>query len=313
MSPEQIRCEPVDQRSDLYSMGVSLYEMVTGKLPFRGHSNYSVMSAHLQETPQSPIAVRPDLPKGLSDIILMAMAKNPRDRFQTAEAFAAALRSVFPRSGGRSASPIPCGGARSAGRAGRFPRRRFRRRRRFRWRWLPPRNREPRRGVATEALTWLWAGFLVVGMLVAGGFYVPRVIKTHAGSRSAAPQSETQPTAQSANAPADAATPVTPAAADVPAAAPAPELLRCLLLRLLCLPRRPWRSVLLRLPERIAVSPRRAKSAEQGQRSGPGKGRPRSSTESQRRGRSQGRRTEGLGEAIRSADKSRGCDFRGLG
>ena len=60
-------------------MGVSLYEMVTGQLPFRGHSNYSVMSAHLQETPQPPIVLRPDLPKGLSDIILMAMAKDPKD------------------------------------------------------------------------------------------------------------------------------------------------------------------------------------------------------------------------------------------
>ena len=107
MSPEQVRCEPVDQRSDLYSMGVSLYEMVTGKLPFRGHSNYSVMSAHLQETPQPPIAVRPDLPKGLSDIILMAMAKNPPDRFQTAEAFAAALRSVFPAGAVVGVSPTP--------------------------------------------------------------------------------------------------------------------------------------------------------------------------------------------------------------
>lgn len=68
-------------------------------------------------------------------------------------------------------------------------------------------------------------GILVVGMLVAGGFYVPRVIKTHAGSRSAAPQSETQPVAQPADAstPADPATPVTPAAADAPAAPPTPD------------------------------------------------------------------------------------------
>ena len=59
MSPEQVRGEPVDQRSDLYSMGVSLYEMVTGQLPFRGHSNYSVMSAHLEEAPQPPIIRAP--------------------------------------------------------------------------------------------------------------------------------------------------------------------------------------------------------------------------------------------------------------
>ncbi len=108
MSPEQVRGEPVDQRSDLYSMGVSLYEMVTGQLPFRGHSNYSVMSAHLQEPPQPPIVLRPDLPKGLSDIILMAMAKDPKDRFQSAEAFSNALKSTMSGAAGAGiVSPIP--------------------------------------------------------------------------------------------------------------------------------------------------------------------------------------------------------------
>jgi serine/threonine-protein kinase len=218
MSPEQVRCEPVDQRSDLYSMGVSLYEMVTGKLPFRGHSNYSVMSAHLQETPQPPIAVRPDLPKGLSDIILMAMAKNPPDRFQTAEAFGAALRSVFPGGAAVAVSLTP-GAVRSPQVAPAAPAPQ-----------VPTQAAVPMAVVATaesqaaargghRGAYMALGGILVVGMLVAGGFYVPRVIKTHAGSRSAAPQSETQPTPQ----PADAATPVTPAAAEAPAAAPAPD------------------------------------------------------------------------------------------
>src|ERR1700722_19647709 len=110
MSPEQVRGEAVDQRSDLYSMGVSIYEMVTGQLPFRGHSNYSVMSAHLQETPQPPIVLRPGLPKGLSDIILMSMAKDPKDRFQSADAFANALKSVVggPMAVGAGiVSPVP--------------------------------------------------------------------------------------------------------------------------------------------------------------------------------------------------------------
>ena len=217
MSPEQVRCEPVDQRSDLYSMGVSLYEMVTGKLPFRGHSNYSVMSAHLEETPKPPIAVRPDLPKGLSDIILMAMAKNPQERFQTAEAFAAALRSVFPAGAG-AVSPIPVPvRVPQAAPAVSAPQ-------------VPAQATVPMAVVAAaesraaasgshRGAYMALGGILVVGMLVVGAFYVPRVIKTHAGSRSAAPQSETQPTAQ----PADAATPVTPAAAEAPAAAPAPD------------------------------------------------------------------------------------------
>ena len=214
MSPEQVRCEPVDQRSDLYSMGVSLYEMVTGKLPFRGHSNYSVMSAHLQETPKPPIAVRPDLPKGLSDIILMAMAKDPRERFQTAEAFGAALRSVFPAGAG-AVRPIPAPArvpqetpAVSAAR-------------------IPAQAAVPAVVAAAESQRaasgghrgayMALGGILVVGMLFAAGFYVPRVIKTHAGSRAVAPQSETQPIAQPAP-PTDAAAPA-PAAGEVPAGA----------------------------------------------------------------------------------------------
>lgn len=215
MSPEQVRCEPVDQRSDLYSMGVSLYEMVTAKLPFRGHSNYSVMSAHLQETPQPPISVRPDLPKGLSDIILMAMAKDPRERFQTAEAFGAALRSVFP-AGAAAVSPIPAPvRVAQATPAVATP-------------GVPAQATVPMAVVAAaesqraaqtghRGAYMALGGLLVVGMLVAGGFYVPRVIKTHAGSRSAAPQYEAQPAAQPAALPAYVGAPATPA---VPAVTP---------------------------------------------------------------------------------------------
>ncbi|HEV3481484.1 MAG TPA: protein kinase [Candidatus Acidoferrales bacterium] len=221
MSPEQVRCEPVDQRSDLYSMGVSLYEMVTGKLPFRGHSNYSVMSAHLQEMPKPPIAVRPDLPKGLSDIILMAMAKDPRERFQSAEAFGAALRSVFPAAAG-AVSPIPAPvrvpqetPAASAARI--------------------PAETAPAMAVVAAAESqaatrsghrgayMALGGILVVGMLFAAGFYVPRVIKTHAGSRAAAPQSDAQPIAQPAAPPVDVGTPG-PAAGEAAGAAEVPAV-----------------------------------------------------------------------------------------
>ena len=97
MSPEQIQGSAnLDARSDLYSVGVSLYELVTGKRPFDGDSQFSIMSAHLQNTPTPPIVLDPKLPQALNDIILLSVTKDPDRRFQTAAAFANALRSVTP-------------------------------------------------------------------------------------------------------------------------------------------------------------------------------------------------------------------------
>ena len=65
MSPEQVKGESVDARSDLYSVGLSLYEILTGRLPFRGDSGYSLMVAQLQQLPEPPIVLRPELPQAL--------------------------------------------------------------------------------------------------------------------------------------------------------------------------------------------------------------------------------------------------------
>jgi serine/threonine-protein kinase len=95
MSPEQIQgAVDLDPRSDLYSLGISLYEMVTGARPFQGDSEYSIMAAHLETSPPPPIQLDPNLPPALSEIILMALEKDPAQRFQTADAFRAALLSV---------------------------------------------------------------------------------------------------------------------------------------------------------------------------------------------------------------------------
>ena len=94
MSPEQVKGEATDARSDLYSVGVSLYEMVTGHPPFQATSDYSIMAAHVKEAPKPPADLKADLPAGLNEIILMAIAKDPAQRFQTADAFSNALNSV---------------------------------------------------------------------------------------------------------------------------------------------------------------------------------------------------------------------------
>jgi serine/threonine-protein kinase len=95
MSPEQIQgVTAPDARSDLYSVGVSLYELVTGKRPFDGDSQFAIMSAHLQGTPVPPVTIDPQLPQLLNDVILMLVAKDPNARFQTAGAVRNALSNV---------------------------------------------------------------------------------------------------------------------------------------------------------------------------------------------------------------------------
>ncbi len=100
MPPEQVRGESADARSDIYSFGISLYELLTGKLPFHSDSQYSLMTAHLNVVPTPPITLRDDLPASLNEIIMMAMAKDPAERFQSADAFRAALKTV-------PVSPLP--------------------------------------------------------------------------------------------------------------------------------------------------------------------------------------------------------------
>jgi eukaryotic-like serine/threonine-protein kinase len=110
MSPEQIRGDShIDARSDLYSLGISLYEMATGRRPFEGESDYSIMAAHLQQQPPPPLQIDPSLPEALSDIILMSLAKDPGKRFQTADAFRAALGSAANQLGAGAAAGAAAG------------------------------------------------------------------------------------------------------------------------------------------------------------------------------------------------------------
>jgi eukaryotic-like serine/threonine-protein kinase len=245
MPPEQVRGEAADARSDIYSFGVSLYEMLTGKLPFQGDSQYSLMTAHLNQTPPEPITLRGDLPAGLNTIIMMAIAKDPASRFQSADAVRAALSSVevshLPASNTTAVTPTPkSSGATTLVDTPQTPR------------IAPtpaPRTPAPVPApvrAATPALptvpmtspgapasalasppaarpgssrgVWLAIGSLLgVSVLIAGGIYIPRHMRTHADPNKAMfPANTTQdssnsaPSADASDSPTTPPTPSTP-------------------------------------------------------------------------------------------------------
>ena len=91
MAPEQIKSGTVDARSDLYALGVTFFEMVTGKRPITGDSEYSIMRAQVEQIPVPPIELNPNLPARISAIILKSLEKDPGARFQSAKEFQRAL------------------------------------------------------------------------------------------------------------------------------------------------------------------------------------------------------------------------------
>jgi serine/threonine protein kinase len=94
ISPEQVRGGTADPRSDVYSFGVTLYELLAGRRPFQADTAYSVLNAQLNEMPPPLFQVNPELPQELSGIVLHAMSKSPADRFQSAEDFRMALKTL---------------------------------------------------------------------------------------------------------------------------------------------------------------------------------------------------------------------------
>ena len=94
MSPEQVEGKPVDPRSDIYSLGVTAYQMLAGHTPFDGDTALAVAVQHLKTEPKRLEVVRPDLPEGLCRIVHKMLAKQPQDRFQKAVDFVRDLRAL---------------------------------------------------------------------------------------------------------------------------------------------------------------------------------------------------------------------------
>jgi serine/threonine-protein kinase len=94
MSPEQVQGKPLDPRSDVYAMGVLVYEMLCGVKPFTSSSLTGLLTAHITETPKPPAELRPEVGAELNEVILRCLAKAPEKRFASAGALLKALDAI---------------------------------------------------------------------------------------------------------------------------------------------------------------------------------------------------------------------------
>jgi serine/threonine protein kinase len=109
MSPEQIGGSKAGPRSDIYSVGVTLYELLTGEFPIKGANNYEIMMAHMNQVPVRPHEIAPMVPLVISKAVMRALAKDPAQRFASAEDFHSALRltPAPDEAGATFAAPLP--------------------------------------------------------------------------------------------------------------------------------------------------------------------------------------------------------------
>ncbi len=95
LSPEQAQGTPVDARTDIYSLGAVLYELLTGRPPFTGDSSVAVAYKQVNETPELPSSLNPDVSPSMDAVVMKALSKNPSNRYQSAEEFSADLARVI--------------------------------------------------------------------------------------------------------------------------------------------------------------------------------------------------------------------------
>ena len=224
MSPEQVRGTTVDARSDIYSIGIVLYELLAGHRPFEADTTFTILNKQLNEQPRPPIEVNPSLPSALNDIILTALAKDPAQRFQSADAFRNALKSfALPLSGEAAnnvVAPAPMPSAAPAPGYQPVPPPQPLQSAPPSYALAPP----PRRSGGNKPL-WIATGAIAVVLaLVAIGFAVPHYMHTHAASSNASTLTDTStpPQAAPASTTPDSApaTPAPTADSTPPAASP---------------------------------------------------------------------------------------------
>ena len=225
MSPEQVRGGTVDARSDIYSTGVMMYELFAGRRPFEADSAYGIQNQQCNDDPPAPVVINPQLPSALSDLILCAMAKDPADRFQNAQALNNALRQVgaelnsFAGTAGaafvpmaaaaptRPTAPVPAAAQDNRARSQEVP---------FTPMAVPATAQPmapPPPPPSTHRGAWIAVGALAVLLVTAGAAVgLPYLLHTHAVHKQDAAGAEKQDAAP-VSAAADAPPPVQPAVA----------------------------------------------------------------------------------------------------